>query len=72
MLLNPYTCRPSSVKVPVLSSTITFTRPLTLTLGGDIQKIPFFLRRQRENEVPIVMAAGRVGGTAMVTRSPVF
>ncbi len=70
--LNPKTQSPSSVNVPVLSSTITLTLPLTLTLGGDMQKIPFFLNLIRENVVPIVIAAGRVGGTAIVTRSPVF
>jgi hypothetical protein len=37
-----------------------------------MQKMPFFLRRQSEKEVPMVMAAGRVGGTAIVIRSPVF
>jgi hypothetical protein len=55
-----------------LSNTITFILPLTLTLGGDIQKIPFFLSLIREKVVPIVIAAGSVGGTAIVTRSPVF
>jgi hypothetical protein len=37
-----------------------------------MQKIPFFLNLIRENVVPIVIAAGRVGGTAIVIRSPVF
>jgi len=51
---------------------MTLTRPLTFTLGGEIQNIPFFLSLIRENVVPIVIAAGRVGGTAIVTKSPVF
>jgi hypothetical protein len=37
-----------------------------------MQKMPFFLSLHREKVVPIVIAAGRVGGTAIVTRSPVF
>ena len=37
-----------------------------------MQKIFAFFRRSRANSVPIVMAAGSAGGTAMVTTSHAF
>jgi hypothetical protein len=37
-----------------------------------MQKILAFFRRSRANSVPIVMAAGSAGGTAMVTTSHAF
>lgn len=57
------------MRVPVLSNTIRFTLPATLTLGGDIQKILFFLSLLIANAVPAVMAAGSAGGTVIVIRS---
>ena len=56
------------MRVPVLSKTMKFTLPLTLTLGGEMQKIflPFSLASA--NTVPMVIAAGNAGGTAMVTK----
>ena len=65
---NPFTCRPSSVRVPVLSKTIMFTLPATFTLWGEMQKIFFCLRRETAKAVPAVMAAGRAGGTVIVMR----
>ena len=46
--------------------------PLTLTRGGEIQKIFFFLSLEIANAVPIVIAAGKVGGIVIVTKSRQF
>ena len=56
------------MRVPVLSKTIMFTLPETFTLGGEMQKILFFLRRLIAKAVPAVIAAGRAGGTVIVIR----
>ena len=55
--------------MPVLSKTIKLTLPATLTLGGEIQKIFFFLSLDKANTVPAVIAAGKAGGTVIVMRS---
>jgi len=65
----PKTSNPSSVKVPVLSKHIISTVPATFTRLGLIQKISFFRRRDRANEVPIVSVAGNAGGTIIVIKS---
>ena len=66
--LNPNSCIPCSVRVPVLSNTITLTLPATFILPGDIECISLFCSLTIEYAVPIVIAAGSVGGTVMVTR----
>jgi len=46
-----------------------FTLPLTFTLGGEMQKIFFFLSLPMAKIVPMVMAAGKAGGTVIVIKS---
>mmetsp|Transcript_15195 Transcript_15195/g.36004 ORF Transcript_15195/g.36004 Transcript_15195/m.36004 type:complete len:217 (+) Transcript_15195:915-1565(+) len=66
---TPMTSTPSSVRVPVLSKQRVSNCPAILTLLGEMQKIIAFLSRSSANSVPMVMAAGSAGGTAMVTMS---
>mmetsp|Transcript_36645 Transcript_36645/g.86768 ORF Transcript_36645/g.86768 Transcript_36645/m.86768 type:complete len:393 (-) Transcript_36645:932-2110(-) len=65
----PRTSTPSSVRVPVLSKQMASRRPARFTLHGEMQKMFAFLRRSMANSIPMVMAAGSAGGTAMVTMS---
>lgn len=55
--------------MPVLSKTIRFTLPLTLTRGGEIQKILLLFNLAIAKAAPAVIAAGRAGGTVIVIRS---
>eukprot|EP00960_Hanusia_phi_P071124 767474-Hanusia_phi.AAC.6 len=43
--------------------------PQTLTRLGEMQKMRASFNRSSANSVPMVIAAGRAGGTAMVTMS---
>jgi len=67
--LTPRISMPSSVRVPVLSKTMIYIIPLTLTRGGEMQKIWHFLSRWMAKATPAVMVAGRAGGTVTVRRS---
>lgn len=66
---EPITERESSVMVPVLSNTKVWMRPATLTRVGEMQKILHFLNLYIENTTPHVIAAGRAGGTQIVSKS---
>jgi len=46
-----------------------YIRPLTLTLGGEMQNMPFFFSLWTAKATPTDIAAGRAGGTVMVIRS---
>ena len=55
--------------LPTLSKQNALMRPQKLMRGGLMQKMPCFLSRFWAYTVPTVMAAGRAGGTMMVTMS---
>ena len=65
---NPNTCKPSSVNVPVLSNTIIDTRPAMFTLGGAMQNIFDFFKREIATTVPTIIADGRAGGTVVTIK----
>ena len=44
-------------------------RPLTFTLGGEMQKIFFFFSLPIANATPMDMTAGSAGGTVIVIKS---
>lgn len=67
--LNPYRSSPSSVNVPVLSKTQVETLPDIFIFGGEMQKIFFFLSLLIANIIPMLIAAGKEGGTVIVKRS---
>lgn len=58
----------SSVRVPVLSNTIIFTRPALFTADGAIQNMPTAFSLSIANRVPVTIAVGNVGGTSVVIR----
>jgi hypothetical protein len=60
---------PSSVSVPVLSKQQTLILPATLTRLGEMQKILCLRSLASAKPVPMERAAGRPGGTTIVTRS---
>uniref|UniRef100_A0A915HJ73 Uncharacterized protein n=1 Tax=Romanomermis culicivorax TaxID=13658 RepID=A0A915HJ73_ROMCU len=66
---TPIKSKPFSVKVPVLSKQTQFTAPHVFIVLGDMQNMPFFLKRRSAFMTPMVMAAGKNGGTTMVTTS---
>lgn len=67
--LQPYTSRPDSVSVPVLSNPQIVTIPPTLTLSGLIQSIYLSDRRLMASEIPAPSAVGSAGGTQIVITS---
>jgi len=67
--LTPMTYKPSSVSVPVLSKTMTYTLPVKLTLGGDVQKIFLDFNRTSADDIPTDIVVGKVGGIVIVIRS---
>ena len=68
---TPHMSRPSSVRVPVLSKQKLLTAPQRLMLRGLMQKMFCLRSRFCANTIPTVIAAGRAGGTTIVTRSSV-
>uniref|UniRef100_A0A1I8AA86 Uncharacterized protein n=1 Tax=Steinernema glaseri TaxID=37863 RepID=A0A1I8AA86_9BILA len=65
----PKKSRPSSVSVPVLSKHTVLMAPQVLMVDGSMQKICFRRRRICAFKMPMLMAAGRAGGTTMVMMS---
>ena len=81
----PRRLRPSSVRVPVwgvgwmrgyrrisgitLSKQTRFTLPAILIILGEMQNIPSFFKRFWACNIPTVNAAGKAGGTTIVTMS---
>ena len=57
------------MRVPVLSKTIKLTRPAMFILSGEIQNMFCFLSLETANTIPTVIAAGKAGGTVIVTKS---
>jgi len=55
--------------VPVLSKHIAVIFPKEFTLGGEIQNIFFYFRRDNAIEIPTYKEVVKAGGTAMVINS---
>lgn len=63
---------PSAVRVPVLSKTKVWIYPAMLILGGEMQKMSYFLSLLIAKTMPQEIAAGSAAGTATVMISRIL